>query len=388
MRSLRGRLDMDIPVMDKRTGTRICSCLRCSRFFGGDEGQGGPRFVAAEVAAARPGRNRTLPGGGRVPIRFGVVAFGAIAAIAVVAVGARGAIDAHKEAEYRFGVTNRYGETQWVSGAGVSCGCVRAEVERGAEIGPGEVLEIRAVLNPAGREGPVAQAVWVELEPAGAREVFLIEETVRTRLGFKPSGMTFGTVKRGEAVGTVEAELAGYAAEGAELEVPRRTGGTEGEPMFSVELGEGGKSVVARLARSDALPGFYAETWRVETGDEEIPELAFPVSVWIEGAVQVVPGVLDVAADERGAGRSVVLRRADGQDFAVLSAETEPAGWGEAEAFQRSGGGWIVSVSGIDGEALRAMAGERPCLVIRTDVSGEEELRIPVRVAAEEGETR
>lgn len=301
---------------------------------------------------------------------------GLLLAVLLGAVHAMGAIDAHKPVEYRFAITNTSDEMQWVSGAGVSCGCVSADVAWGTEIAPGEVLAFTASLNPAGWEGPVAQAVWVELTPSGRTEIFPIEEMVRLRLGFKPSGAVFGSVRAGEMGRTLEARLSGYAAESAVPGEPHRIG--DGG-VFAVRLGEDGKSVVAGFARDDVPPGVYAETWAVPTGDGEIPELRFEVDARVEGVLSASPPVLDVASDDGEGKLPVLLRRSDGEAFTVLTAETGPERWGTTAVVPRPLNGWRIDVAEVDGDGLRSLSAEA-FLQIETDCPSAESLRIPVRV--------
>ncbi|MBR4190669.1 MAG: DUF1573 domain-containing protein [Kiritimatiellae bacterium] len=307
------------------------------------------------------------------------------AAAALAGAAARGeVVDQHRMAEWRFAVTNATDRPQTVESVRMSCPCLKAEDISGREIAPGKVLEFGVVFDPAGLEGEVERTAWVTLAPSGRMETFTVRETVRTRLGLKPSGAAFGDVQKGDTGRELRAVLSGYAAPGARLGPPRRLEENPGTAVFDVRLGEDGKTVSATFARQDVLPGVYAETWVVPTDDREVPELRFAASARVldRTGVAVTPRELVVDADERGAARAVLVRGMDGTSVRVLSAATEPVAWGTAAVSERQGGGWRVDVRDIDAGVVAEFA-EEPFLEIKTDSSGLEFLRIPLRVYRE-----
>ena len=278
-------------------------------------------------------------------------------------------------------VTNHTAAVRRVAKVATSCACLTARVLGAADaterVPPGAVLPFVLTLNPAGMEGRITKTASVTLDD-GSVETMVIGADVRTRLKLSPSDAAFGVIGPKDMGRTVTAKLKGEVAERAKII------GVKGpeHPFFDVTMTEDGKGVAVRFQDvggrgATALPGGHVETWIVVTDDEEIPEIAFPVSVTIAGDIAVSPHVLTVAADEGVCSRMVMVRGAK-----VLSAETLPRKWGDVRIEARSLNGWRICIENIDPSEVRQFS-KKPFLKI--NLSGMESVEIPLRVNQEGG---
>lgn len=231
------------------------------------------------------------------------------------------------------------------------------------------------MLNPAGMEGRIAKTASVTFDD-GSVETMTVEAQVRTRLKLSPSDAAFGVIGPTDVGRTVTAKLKGEVAERAKII------GVKGpeHPFFDVAVAEDGKGVVVKMrddGRAGARPSLHAENWIVRTDDEEIPEIAFPVSVTIAGDIAVSPHVLTVALDEGVCSRMVMVRGAK-----VQSAETLPRKWGDVRIEARPLNGWRICIENIDPNEVRQFS-KKPFL--KVNLSEMESVEIPLRVDQERG---
>ena len=280
-------------------------------------------------------------------------------------------------------VTNRTATARTVAKVATSCACLTAKAVnggggRGATALPGGVIPFELTLNPAGMEGPVVKTASVTFDD-GTTETMTVKVQVKTRLALTPLDAAFGVIGPKDMGRTMTAKLKGEVAERAMIVGVR---GPE-HPFFDVAVAEDGKGLVAKIredGRAGARPSLHVETWVVRTDDDEIPEIAFPVSVTIAGDIAVSPQVLMVAANEGVCSRMVSVRGK--KAFAVQGARTMPRNWGEVTVEKRPLNGWMIRISGIDPNELRQFS-KRPYLEVRTDCPGMETFEIPMRVAQE-----
>ena len=279
-------------------------------------------------------------------------------------------------------VTNRTAAARTVAKVMTSCACLTAEiVGRTGEtpVPSGGVLPFVLTLNPAGMEGRITKTASVTFDD-GSVETMVVEADVRTRLKLSPSDAAFGVIGPKDLGRTVTANLTGEIAERSKVV------GVKGpeHPFFDVAVAEDGKGLEVRFRDGGGafgdrpLPGGHVETWIVRTDDDEIPEIAFPVSVTIAGDVAVSPQVLTVSANEGVCSRMVTLRGK--KAFTVQGARTMPRKWGEVKVEKRPLNGWMIRVSEIDPNELRQFS-KRPYLLVRTDCPEMESFEIPMRMA-------
>ena len=278
-------------------------------------------------------------------------------------------------------VTNRTTEARTVAKVATSCACLKAEsAARTGEtpVPPGGALPFKLTLNPAGMEGSVVKTASVTFDD-GTTETMTVKVQVKTRLALMPLDAAFGVIGPKDMGRTIRAKLKGEIAERSKIV------GVKGpeDPFFDVVAAKDGKGVEVRFQGdgvATVLPGGHVETWVVRTDDDEIPEIAFPVSVTIAGDVAVSPQVLTVSANEGVCSRMVTLRGK--KAFTVQGARTMPRKWGEVRVEERPLNGWMIRVSEIDPNELRQFS-KRPYLEVRTDCPGMETFEIPMRVAQE-----
>ena len=286
-----------------------------------------------------------------------------------------GRIDQHRVVDCSFAVTNGNWRPRRVLGVKGNCACLDLAVEP-RTLACGEACPVKVLFNPAGMEGPVEKLVTVRLE--GGDVEYPIRADVRLRLGLHPSDAQFGVVASQDGGRARVCTLAGFAAEGVRLAlVP------PANSFFDVRLVEtnGVLAVVAALPAGPLAPGLFAETWRVRTGDPEIPEVALPVGARVAGGLRVSPRTLAVPREGPPCVRTLLLRPDDAKGaFAVLSAETKPRRWADVEVLRRPLGGWLVRLSGIDPAAVRQFS-KKPYLEVKTDWPGLETLAVPLDVA-------
>ena len=288
---------------------------------------------------------------------------------------------AHRPYVVQMAVTNRMTEVRRVAKVATSCACltakVRGESDATERVPPSGVLPFELTLNPAGMEGPVVKTASVTFDD-GTVETMTVRVQVKTRLALTPPDAAFGVIGPREMGRTVTAKLKGEVAERAKIV------GVKGpeRPFFDVAVAEDGKGVVVKMrddGRAGARPSLHAENWIVRTDDEEIPEIAFPVSVTIAGNIAVSPHVLTVGAGEGVCSRMVMVRGAK-----VLSAETLPRKWGDVRIEARPLNGWRICIENVDPNEVRQFS-KKPFLKIKTNVSGAESVEVPLRVEQEGG---
>lgn len=290
----------------------------------------------------------------------------------------------HESMVFYLSITNMAGTVQAVSSIGTSCSCLSPQDIVGRQIAPGSILPFTVVLDPAGMRGRLSKTVSVTLSPSGETQVFPVEVLVRVRLAFDRRDAAFGIVSDDADDRSIPLRLFGEVADAARItsvEAPSH-------PVFQVAVSEDRGGVVVSLPPAEARHGLGAvsETWIVKTDDPVIPAIPLPVSALFEDRLSVVPPALAVASDEPVCLRTVLLRPNEGATaFKVLSAVTKPRPWGETTVTQRSGGGWMVRIEGVDPDAVRQFS-KCPYLEITTDMSGREAVIIPLRVVEGESE--
>lgn len=286
---------------------------------------------------------------------------------------------AHRPYVVQRTVTNRTAEARRVAKVATSCACLTTKVQGAADaterVPPGGVLPFVLTLNPAGMEGSVVKTASVTFDD-GTTETMTVKVQVKTRLALTPLDAAFGVIGQKDMSRTIVARMKGEIAERAKI------AGVKGpeHPFFDVAMTEDGKGVVVKMrddGRAGARPSMRVENWMVRTDDEEIPEIAFPVSVTIAGNIAVSPHVLTVAADEGVCSRMVMVRGAK-----VLSAETLPRKWGEVRIEARPLNGWRICIENIDSNEVRQFS-KKPFL--KVNLSGMESVEIPLRVDQERG---
>ena len=290
---------------------------------------------------------------------------------------------AHRPHVAQMSVTNRTAAVRMVTRVATSCACLTAEcVARTGEtpIPPGGVLSFVLTLNPTGMEGRITKTASVTFDD-GSVETMVVEADVRTRLKLSPSDAAYGVIGPTDMERTIIAKLKGEVAERAKIV------GVKGpeHPFFDVAVTADGKSVEVRFQGGGGrgapggrpLPGGHVENWIVRTDDEEIPEIAFPVSVTIARNIAVSPHVLTVAAGEGVCSRMVMVRGAK-----VLSAETLPRKWGDVRIEARPLNGWRICIENVDPNEVRQFS-KKPFL--KVNLSGMESVEIPLRVDQERG---
>lgn len=288
---------------------------------------------------------------------------------------------AHRPFVVQVAVTNHTTATRKVVKVATSCACLTAKCVAQAgdtSVPPGGVLPFELTLNPAGMEGLVTKTASVTFDD-GSVETMVVEVNVRTRLKLSSSDAAFGVITPKDMGRMITAKLKGEIAEQATIM------GVKGpeHPFFEVLVAEDGKGVEARFRHDGGdrpLTGGHVETWILQTNDEEIPEIAFPVSATIAGDIAVSPQVLTVTAEEGVCSRMVTLR--GNNTFAVLGARTMPRSWGEVTVVKRPLNGWMIRIVGIDPNELRQFS-KRPYLEVRTDCPEMETFGIPMRVTQE-----
>lgn len=289
---------------------------------------------------------------------------------------------AHRPYVVQMAVTNRTMAARTVTKMTTSCACLKAKVQGAADaterVPPGGVLPFVLTLNPAGMEGPVVKTASVMFDD-GTTETMTVKVQVKTRLALMPLDAAFGVIGPKDMGRTIVTKLKGEIAERTKIV------GVKGpeHPFFDVVVAEDVKGVVAKIREDGcvgARPSLHVETWIVRTDDDEIPEIAFSVSVTIAGEIAVSPQVLTVAWNDGACSRMVTLRGK--KAFAVQGARTMPRSWGEVRVEKRPLNGWMIRISGIDPNELRQFS-KRPYLEVRTDCPGMETFEIPMRVAQE-----
>ena len=281
-------------------------------------------------------------------------------------------------------VTNHTAAARTVVKVTTSCACLKARVVEGHGGGgcgatalPGGVIPFELTMNLTGMEGRITKTASVTFDD-GSVETIVVEADVRTRLKLSPSDAAFGVIGPKDMGRTITAKLKGEVVERVKIV------GVKGpeRPFFKVTMTEDGKGVVVKMrddGRAGARPALHAENWIVRTDDEEIPEIAFPVSVTIAGEIAVSPHVLTVAAGEGVCSRMVMVRGAK-----VQSAETLPRKWGDVRIEARPLNGWRICIENIDPNEVRQFS-KKPFLKVKTNVPGMESIEIPLRVDQERG---
>lgn len=185
-------------------------------------------------------------------------------------------IDAHNRHQFQVAVTNNSAVVQRIEPVVSSCSCFRTSTIPKSEILPFHACPLLLDFNPIGLEGNVSKNIKVTWSPSGNQVSLPIGAHVRVRCDLRPRDVAFGVVREDQST-LMKRTVALYGYVLTNAVQARITGvAAPDNPVFDVRANKDGRALDVALSseffnRSEAKTGLFAETWRVEITDPEIP---------------------------------------------------------------------------------------------------------------------
>lgn len=272
--------------------------------------------------------------------------------------------------EHTYSIENRGNATLLISKVHASCGCTVATVSS-QSIPPGQTATVTARLNLKGRRGDQTKIITIESNDpkAGVYRLTLKGKSL-IEIGLEPGYVNFGEVTGTNPV-TKTVEL---LSRDPNIELVSVTGDTD-TTQASIEADAEGKR---RQIRVTALPpfteGFHRGELTVLTTHPTQPKFKLPVSLLVPQPIHVVPQKLSIRGNYPGGlTRAMLVRAGTVRNFKVLGVDV-PDGSITAEVVEAGQGNYRIIVRGIP--TSPEINGKE--VVVRTDVPGRENIRIPI----------
>jgi len=285
-----------------------------------------------------------------------------------------GTLENNRTVEHEFVLRNAGDEPLEITNVRTTCGCTVAKLAD-PTIQPGEEATLQAKLNLRGRRGPQNKTIILRTnDPEHETARLVIKGTAKEDVEVQPNFLSFGSVKGDEkqardvrVVFHTEADVVSV-----KLEQPDETFTAELKPRSKRTPRE---RVIEVRARPDLAPGTYRGILVVETTHPGRPQVRVNVFANVMDKLRVLPKEIVVREGQVTTKRYVLVSRGTVRKFKILGI-TAPLQEIAAEMERLPAGDYRVTLSGVDGE--KELDGED--LVIRTDVDGMSEVRIPFRI--------
>jgi hypothetical protein len=208
-----------------------------------------------------------------------------------------------------FRVTNNTSSLVHIASIRVSCGCTTVTAEQ-TTLAPGESTVLLAQMDTRRFTGIKNVTIYVQLDRPRWEEVRLwVQANGRDDITVTPDTLAFGRIKRATSpTATVSLTLLG--SQWQVLGVQSESNYVQtGLTVQHRDMAEVAYQLTARL-RSDAPVGkWYTDLW-VKTNNPSMPRIRVPVTVEIESALSVSPGIVVLEQVKAGteAERKVIVR--------------------------------------------------------------------------------
>lgn len=293
----------------------------------------------------------------------------------------------------QFKFKNNGGGPLLISDVHATCGCTVPQLAK-RQYNPGEEGIIDVTYNPHNKRGKQNQRVTVSSNDPNAPQLVLnVEADVVPLVAAEPAMVALGQVPKGEGKTvslTVTSREPLWQLSEASF-TSNKSLSVKTTPMMEVDLnGEKVHQMTIEVTlKNDAGVGRVQEELRLVPTDSKLPTVRLPVMAQIDGDLLLAParlsmGVVDLGADFKG---EMKLNSRSGKKFSVASiapshgqADFDPVDFSVvAKPRNESDGAKSDSFTiVVTGKAPAAQKRSQMEFTIKTDVAGEEEIKVPV----------
>ncbi len=303
-----------------------------------------------------------------------------------------GKIFDHEKKEFKFEFTNTGSEKLVISKVQSSCGCTASELTK-KEYAPGESGAIEVTFDPKNKKGDQRRQLTIYSNDSSGREIILtVTGSVTQLVSVDPGILSMGSVPKGESA----VKFITVTGRTDDFEVTRASPGNleafgirviGTEPIE--ELDSKGEATGVTLRRTTlevtlkegAKVGRVDDRITIRTNDPRRPLLSAQVVATVMGDIAVTPPRISIGRPELGETfeREFTVASRSGQPFKIkeirfsngpvrIEFEATPVNAEKPDTYKV----WMRAT------AARVHPRLRQDIVIRTDVEGEEEIRIPI----------
>jgi hypothetical protein len=299
-----------------------------------------------------------------------------------------GTISDDQQIEYEFKFTNKGVGPLEITNTHGSCGCTVGSLEKRV-YQPGEGGSIKVSFNPAGKRDQQHTTVTVASNDATKPQTVLnIKALVRPLVMIEPQFAMLNQVPKargGSTKLTISSRIAGLSILSATPSVAYLDAKVSGEREVEVNGETLRQWDLEVVARPEAPVGNIAGVVQVRTSDEK-RVLTVSATGEVVGDVMVTPRQVQIAgiAPGQAINTQVTLKSRNGMPFRVIRVDELPSGPNSSvktfsnmdvkQDTSTTPPSYILTLTGTASESGGQVAGQ---LVVRTDVKGEEEVRVP-----------
>ncbi len=297
-----------------------------------------------------------------------------------------GTIFDHEAIDLDFEFTNAGDAKLEIINVRSSCGCTAAEPEK-MVYEPGESGKINVTFNPKGKHGDQDRVVYIECNDLSGRDIELhVKGSVIRLVEVNPATISLGTVPKGETATTTFA-VTGRTEdfEAIRATVLRNLERFKVRSLGTEAIEEDGESLrrttfEVTLAATNTV-GRLDDELTIRTNDSRREIVSAPLLASIQGDVAVAPMRIALGRPKLGETfeREFTVAHRKGEAFKILGVEFEN-GPAQIEFEARPVDPEKMDVYKIRMKVTAARVHPRIAqdIVIRTDVAGEHEVRVPV----------
>jgi len=297
----------------------------------------------------------------------------------------------HDPQEFTFDFTNTGEEELVITKVQSSCGCTAGALEK-TEYAPGESGSIEVTFNPKGKKGDQRRQLTVYSNDKGGREIVLtVTGSVTQLVSIDPAILSMGSVAKGESAvkfitvtgRTEDFEVTRVTAGNLEV-FSTRVIGTEAIEELSAD-GEKGetlrRSTIEVTLKAGAKVGRVDDRLSIRTNDPRRPIVTAQVIATVMGDIAVTPPRISIGRPELGQTfeREFTVASRSGEAFEIkeikfangavrIEFDATPVNPEKPDTYKVR----------MKATAARVHPRLRQEIVIVTNVSGEEEIRIPI----------
>ncbi|MEZ6242211.1 MAG: DUF1573 domain-containing protein [Phycisphaerales bacterium] len=297
-----------------------------------------------------------------------------------------GTVFDHEEVELDFEFTNAGDHDLEIVNVRSSCGCTAAEPEK-TLYKPGESGKIHVTFNPKGKHGAQHKTVYIECNDLSGKDIELhVEANVIQLVEVNPSTISLGTVPKGESM-TTTFTVTGRTEdfEAMRATVIRNLDMFEIKSLGTEAFEEDGEKLRRTTFEMTLKPsktvGRFDDELTIRTNDPRREIVTAPVIVSIQGDIAVAPMRIALGRPKLGETfeREFTVANRKGEPFKLLGIEFED-GPAQIEFESHPADPDKMDVYKVRMKVTAARVNPRISqdIIIRTDVDGEEEIRVPV----------
>ena len=227
--------------------------------------------------------------------------------------------------EFRFPVTNTFGNDIHIASVRASCGCTTTTVET-PHISPGQTGTIHARFNTDTFRGKKGATLTVVMDKPFYSEVRLrVDGYIRSDMVFHPGSVEFGAVSQGEK--TSKSSKIYYAGRDDWKVTDVRSNQPWLTPTIKEVSRGGGRAEYELMValREDAPEGYFQNEIIVTTNDRAMPKVPLKVAGIVEAPFKISPQAIALGRLKTGESVKKMLVLRGKQPFTIGSIKA--AGW-------------------------------------------------------------